>query len=186
VPLTAPATGAKALVHIQSPRHVTLDRKNPGEDEPWVTACESPCDVELPLDNDYRIVGSGVRPSGEFRLEGKPGERIVLEVNPSSKAVRATGILLGSLGITAIVSGLYLWAGMLPATSGQACTSDPRDAHPCDTARDIGRAGLIMAGAGAVLATVGGILFFASNRSKTTESDEAPRAASASPFFFRF
>jgi hypothetical protein len=182
-PLTAPAVGPKALVHIESPRHVTLDRKNPGEDQPWVTACESPCDAELPLDNEYRIVGTGVRPSSDFRLEASPGQRVVLEVNPSSKAVRAAGIVIGSLGITAVVTGIYLWAWTLPALS--ACTSGPYD-NGCDAFRSIGRAGLITAGAGALVGILGGVLFFSSNRSKTTETDSSPGAASAAPFAITF
>jgi hypothetical protein len=182
--LTAPAVGARALVHIESPRHVTLDRKNPGENEPWVIACESPCDVELPLDNEYRIVGSGVRPSSDFRLEASPGQRVVLEVNPSSKAVRAAGIVVGSLGITAIVTGLYLWAWTLPAMS--ACSASTDVTSGCDMVRSIGRAGLITAGAGALVGILGGVLFFSSNRSKTTESHASPGAASAAPLAVTF
>src|SRR5262249_28257391 len=96
---TAPMHGPMVLVHIESQRRVTLDRRNPGDDQPWVTACDSPCDAQLPLNNDYRIVGEGIWASSEFGLEGSPGQRIVLKVNPATRLARTGGIVVAAVGL---------------------------------------------------------------------------------------
>ena len=62
--------GPTAMVHIDAPQTVVLDRK-PRGGEAWVLACESPCDRDLPLASDYRVMygtEAGATRGDTFRL----------------------------------------------------------------------------------------------------------------------
>jgi hypothetical protein len=100
-----PMSGPLARVHVDAPRHVSLYRKPPGA-ENWYLACSSPCDVRLPLDDDYRVQGTDVKRSDTFKLHAINGEAVV-RADPSS----LTGSIFG--GILATVGGITALVGLV-------------------------------------------------------------------------
>ncbi|MEO6576022.1 MAG: hypothetical protein ABIP89_19365, partial [Polyangiaceae bacterium] len=105
-----------ARVHISSPKTVQLFRR-PAGTTGWTNACASPCDIDLPLNDDYRVTGSGVAQSKEFRLQGAPGERLEIVVDPTS----ASGMVAG--GLLAGTGGFAMYIGFLTTLVGIAQTN---------------------------------------------------------------
>jgi hypothetical protein len=174
---TAPMSGPTVLVHIETGRPVTLDRRNPGDDQPWVTACESPCDVQLPLNNDYRIVGEGIWASSEFELDGQPGQRVVVKVAPATRLARTAGIVVAGAGLLAIIIGVYV-----VAIAAAASCSSSVSANGCNSDNSGGVAiGVVLMLGGLVTMAVGGIIILANWR--TGESQEVQSPAKAARLF---
>ncbi len=169
---TASMSGPTALVHIESSRPVTLDRRNPGDDEPWVTACESPCDVQLPLNNDYRIVGQGIWASSEFDLEGQPGQRVVIKVNPATRLARTAGIVVAGVGLLAITIGVYVVAFAALAKCAGSVTSACKSDSTGGTA-----VGVVLILGGVAAMAVGGVMVLVNWR--TGQSQEVQSRGSA-------
>jgi hypothetical protein len=180
---TAPVTGPTVLVHIESTRKVVLDRRNPGEDQPWVTACESPCDVQLPLNNDYRIVGEGIWASSEFDLDGQPGNRVVIKVNPATRFARTAGIVVAGAGLLAVIIGIYVVAiaAEVNCINSTSNTLSSGSGKVCDTSGGGTTVGWVVVGAGVVTMAVGGILILMNLR--TGESQEVQAAAARSAWY---
>jgi hypothetical protein len=172
---TAPVTGPTVLVHIETQRRVTLDRRNPGDDQPWVTACESPCDVQLPLNNDYRIVGEGIWASGEFELDGNPGQRVVIKVNPATRFARTAGIVTAGIGLTAAIVGIYVVA--VSATAN--CVNTANVTTGCETSGGGTTVGWVIVAAGLVTAAVGGVLILMNLRTGQSQDLQSPAARAA-------
>ncbi len=166
---TAPIVGPTVLLHIESSRPVTLDRRNPGEDQPWVTACESPCDVQLPLNNDYRIVGEGIWASSEFELEGQPGQRVVVKVAPATRFARTAGIIVASAGLLAIIIGAYVVA---LATSASCASSNIN--RVCQDNSGGTTVGVVLMLGGLVTMAVGGIVVIANWRTGESQEVQSP------------
>jgi hypothetical protein len=169
---TAPITGPTVLVHIESQRRVTLDRRNPGDDQPWVTACESPCDVQLPLNNDYRIVGEGIWASSEFELDGSPGQRVVVKVNPATRFARTAGIVVAGAGLLAAVVGIYIVA--VSAATNCATSTNLGSGGGCSTSGGGVWVGWVVVGAGLVAAAVGGIIILMNLRTGQSQELQSP------------
>ena len=51
----ASADDDRARVHIKSEKHVQLEIR-PLQHDAWMLACDSPCDLDLPLASEYRVV----------------------------------------------------------------------------------------------------------------------------------
>ncbi len=96
-----------AYVHLDADSEVRLERQS---GTTWVGQCNAPCDRELPLDGNYRIAGGSIRTSANFRLMAtKPGDRVIISVNPASKGGLVGGIILAGIGTPfAIIGGLTL------------------------------------------------------------------------------
>lgn len=138
-PPTLRNTKSKVLVHVESPRHVTLEHKAVASEE-WNAVCESPCDRSLPRTGAYRIVGSDIVSSGDFDLQETADERIVLHVNPGTKSAHYGGIVA-------------FGAGALVFLAGAVVVSGKRDDPAGDTAGTVAIvAGLTSMGVGAYLA----------------------------------
>jgi hypothetical protein len=167
---TAPMSGPTVLVHIETQRRVTLDRRNPGDDQPWVTACESPCDAQLPLNNDYRIVGEGIWASSEFELEGSPGQRVVIKVNPATRFARTAGIVTAAVGLTAAVVGIYIVA--VAATAN--CLNTVNTTTGCNSSGGGTTVGWVIVAAGLVTAGVGGVLILMNLRTGQSQELQSP------------
>jgi hypothetical protein len=153
-PAPAPPSRPSAVVHVESDTPVTLERRDGGR---WVAACSSPCDEELPIGSEYRISGSRVRTSNDFRLDARPGDHVVVELSIASKGAFAGGIVLTSVG------GFSLLLG--------AANADPYAQHD-ETG---GTVGLVMVGAGAVSVLVGIILTASNRHSTVTQLSATPR-----------
>ena len=118
----APMAGPRAHVHISTPKTVQLFRR-PAGTTGWSHACASPCDIDLPLGDDYRATGSGVAQSKEFHLQGAPGERLEIVVDPTS----ASGMVAG--GLLAGTGAFAMYVGFLTTLVGKDyCVSRPFDA----------------------------------------------------------
>jgi hypothetical protein len=166
---TAPMSGPLVLVHIETQRRVTLDRRNPGDDQAWVTACESPCDVQLPLNNDYRIVGEGIWASSEFELEANPGQRVVIKVNPATRLARTAGIVVAGAGLLAAIIGIYVVA--VAATTNCINTVNTTG---CDSSGAGTTIGWVIVAAGLVTAGVGGVLILMNLRTGQSQEIQSP------------
>ena len=84
---------------------VALEQRNYNRDR-WRDVCHGKCQIELPLDADYRVAGGGIRASAVFRLVGKDGDHIVLRPDTHSRGSFALGITLVSAGSFATLISL--------------------------------------------------------------------------------
>jgi hypothetical protein len=193
VPASA-AAPATVNVHVRSDRPVTLVRQ--GEEQPeagarppwddgtedaaaynrrphkrmqWVPVCESPCDRDLAIAADYRLDADGIRASKVFRLVGRPGERVIVTLDPSTNGSFATGIAIAGVGVAGIATGVILLAG---AFSEALLGND----HPEEV-----NAGLGCLLGGGIVTLVGGIVFFNTRRSSASLSLPSDSASPASP-----
>ena len=111
---TVPAAmvGPRARVHIKSSGHrVTLFRRPAGSTE-LVAACDSPCDIELPIGDTYRVGGSGLSTTPEFMLAAKAGGSVDITVDgPNWFGIVSGGVLTLGGGITAYVGVIFALAG---------------------------------------------------------------------------
>ncbi len=121
--LPVPASVKTVVVHIESERPVRLEVKG-ATGKSWIPMCKSPCDVPVPLVATYRILGDGVRGTAPFGLDGAPGQTVVVEVDPASKAGFAGGIVLVSVAPIVSVIGLVLLVAGQPhgSTAGLGLT----------------------------------------------------------------
>jgi hypothetical protein len=142
--------GPKVRVHVVARRKVELQRRPEDSDE-WHDACASPCDIELPLADSYRILGMGE--SKEFRLRGKPGDVIDLDVKLPSTGGKITGGALAGLGsLVLTVSSLFVLIG---ATAPSSCQG-VGDVGPCGAqATSMLDSSLVAAGIGAAAVALG-------------------------------
>ncbi len=164
-----------ARVHIESDRPATLERHEGAK--AWVAACSAPCDADLPLDAEYRIVGDGIRKSSPFRLAANDGGRVTLDVNAATKGGFAGGIVLTSLG------PIVMLVGAVVVAIGEADKSLQTDFNGSGSTSSSGSStittGWVTVAVGAV-ATVGGILMIAGNsRSSVAQSRDDGRRDSA-------
>jgi hypothetical protein len=75
-------------------------------------ACSSPCDMDLPLGDDYHLIGSGMPQTKDFSLQGSPGDRVTLAVSPPSiGGILGGGTLIG-------VGSMVMYIGALVALAG--------------------------------------------------------------------
>ncbi len=173
-----PMVGPKARVHVTSPRRVLLYRR-PAGSASWVQACQSPCDMDLPTGDSYRITGNGVPQSKEFRLEVGPSGFVDLVVDPPNHGGMVLGgIVAGGGGMTFLVGSLMALVGASNAgldcthyynTQGQYFSSQAE----CDKTKSDGPgvrdAGLVALGVGAAVTGLGLLVFF---NSATTDVDQ--------------
>ena len=86
--------------------------------------CQSPCDVVVaPFgETTFRVAGPGVLPR-LIPLQGATGQRIVLQVDPASRAARTTARVTGGvlMGIGGLATLSALMAEGLVATFREYC-----------------------------------------------------------------
>jgi hypothetical protein len=159
-PAPAPAAAAPkrtAFVHIESEQQVRLEAVLGRKDFRFV--CTSPCDMEVDLDASYQIAGDGVRASRQFQLSAQQGQKVLIEVDPASKAGFVWGIVIVSVAPVVSLVGLVVYALSSDITSSSS-------------GQTVGAA----MGIGGLVGTVLGIVLIASNASsKTTQSTVGPQ-----------
>lgn len=160
-PATPPMVGPRAHVRITSSKNVILYRR-PAGSTGWVQACTSPCNQELPIGDAYRVTGSAVAASKEFRLDASPGGSVNIAVDPpSTGGMLLGGFLAGGGATTAYVGMLMALIGASESNSG--CYSNSSTDDYCSRRKsdgeDLRNGGLIAMGVGTAL-TIGGILVF--------------------------
>lgn len=161
--VTAPAfaeeparPAAAVFVTIDASSDVVLERLRGSE---WVIVCTGTCGETLPLDGYYRINGDGIRDSKPFRLEGEPGDRLVLSATTGSAGIYDAGIVLtvtGGLGLA--TAGWILYYELLNSI----------DDHYGDAERGM-NFGLGLGAASAVVTTVGIVLIAGNPPSTATQ-----------------
>jgi len=164
-PLPAPAgaplpaePSVTVWVHIEGADGAGLEMARPGG-ETWETACEAPCDTQVPLSADYRIAnGNGMRQSAVFHLRGQAGDHVTLTLSGGSKAWLVTGIVVTSVGGLAMVVGsLVALAGSFSA-GFDTCSSATCAPSNANSANGVATAGLATALVGIAAAVTGIVL----------------------------
>lgn len=153
-PTTVPVVKTHVRVHLASKAPVQLESRATEMDE-WSTACDAPCDRNLPLSDQYRITyGTHADPGEPFRLEGAMGSHVTVEAKPASQAGRIAGTAiavvgggLGALSLTGLVGGGYA------VLSSPSCGEGSHDW--CGLGKGIGYAVMVVSGVGLLLS--GGI-----------------------------
>jgi hypothetical protein len=160
-PPPPPMRGPLVWVHITAPQHVTLNRRlDQGAD--WVKACDSPCDVELPIADEYEIAGLGNGPSKEFHLQASPGQSVVLSIEPPSIG----GIVLG--GGLVFVGGVGLYISVLVGLAvAAACTDQSCGTNP----------GWVGSGISAGAMAAGGFILYLSAKTDINQHESTPQPA---------
>ncbi len=160
----------QVVVRIAAPQDVTLELKS-RDTRAWQPVCNAPCNVPVPLDADYRVVGEGMRSTSTFKLVDVPGRPVDVEVEPASKASFGGGIALLSVGGAAVVIGLTvaLVGAVANDTDGLGCGIDNPDPSSCpsNSGNGLVTGGLVTAAVGAA-ALVGGIVLTVSNAHSST------------------
>jgi hypothetical protein len=156
-----PMRGPLVWVHISSPKHVTLNRRlDQGAD--WVKACDSPCDVELPIADEYEIAGMGNGPTKEFRLQASAGQSEVLSIEPPSIGGIVLGgglVLVGGVGLyISVLVGLAFAAGCVD----QSCGTNP---------------GWVGSGISAGALAAGGLILYLSAKTDINQHESTPQPA---------
>ncbi len=147
-PATAPGS---AWVHVAGDPDIVLEARPP-QGESWVAMCNAPCDRELPLDDSYRISGSGIQRSRVFTIAAQPGQHVVLEVSAHSTGGLVGGIVLASIGVVAEVTGLVL---LLEGSLQSLCIWAPcRDNPSADRLKTAGWVFLLLGTAGTATGVV--------------------------------
>lgn len=161
-PLDAPMNGPRARVHIRAKSRVLLYRKPAGTNA-WTQACASPCDVELPIGDSYRLTGNGVPQTKEFRLEASPGGAVEIEFDPPS----TPGILLGGTMAYGGAGAAYIGLLVTLASLGNSYEKDTRDA------------GLVTMAVGAGIGALGLVVFLNSSTTDIEQKSGGRAAAKA-------
>ncbi len=149
-PSPPPMVGPLVRVHIVSRRTVYLHRRAANAAD-FVRACESPCDVDLPLGDTYKVSGSGMTTSREFRIVGSPGDTIAIDVSgPSWLGIAASGTAI-------FVGGLTAYVGLVLAAAGGASGVDTKTS------------GLVVLAGGGALLGLGLLAIFPSMRTDVSQ-----------------
>jgi hypothetical protein len=140
-----------ARVRIDSTIPVRLEQRavRAGRASAWSTACDAPCDRNLPLGDEYRVLyGKDVTAGPPFRLRAEAGSKVTLTVRPASKAGEAGGVALVVVGAAL---GMASLAGVV--VFGSIATRTPSE-EACFDGNTRGRDGGIMCGFGEGVAKV--------------------------------
>jgi hypothetical protein len=183
----SPMIGPRVRVHVESKKKVELHRKRDGAGgtSGWVHACMSPCEVELPLGDTYKITGSGILSSSEFRLHEEPNHTANVVVDPTSVGGMVLGGLLGGAGgwgayvgflmvaigasqADADCSRLYSTGYYASSSSYSRCQSERR------TGPGLRDAGLVVLGASLAAGVAGVLVIISSAPTDVSQPGGAP------------
>jgi hypothetical protein len=106
-PELPPMLGPVVRVHVDSPRQVSLYRKPEGFGT-FVHVCASPCDVDVPIGDIYRVQGTDVRASEVFRLGDREGTAVVAVDGSSLPGMVAGIVLIASGSLAAFIGSIAL------------------------------------------------------------------------------
>jgi len=121
----ASADDDRARVHIKSEKHVQLESRASKHDA-WLLACESPCDRDLALGDEYRVIyGTEARATrgDAFRLSAAPGGSVTVTVDEGSTAQAVGGLVMATGGVALAVVGLIGVAAVASAPSSSSDSS---------------------------------------------------------------
>jgi hypothetical protein len=134
---------ATVRVHVVSPVPVRLERHVP-ERESWELVCAAPCDQDLPLVDEYRVVDEKQRAAETIRLRAAPARAITLTYSPASTAATVRG---GALVAGGTVLGAASTAGLILGVLLAASDCGP---GYCDLRKGIGEFVAVVSGIGVI------------------------------------
>lgn len=103
--LIAPFAQAQTVkVHVEANPSVVLEEDGYVR---WVPVCRAPCDRDLDVRGMYRVSGRNVQPQ-RFVLDADNGKNVTLHVEPGSRTVNVVGVVLTSVGIGALIAGVFV------------------------------------------------------------------------------
>ena len=172
-PATVPQE-TNARVHIKSSSPVELWRfeKSAGS---WTVACAAPCDRDLPIGDEYRVVFGGGVPAGAiFHLRSSGAVTLAVERPSQAAKIGGTAVIVVGVGLAAVsLVGLIVGIG---AASQPAC--GPQDNDWCGLGRGIGEGIALISGvgvlAGAGIIAGGAVLLSESGGGTTQKSTPSP------------
>jgi hypothetical protein len=157
----------RVKVHLTGDPGLDLERKIEGT-QLWESICVGTCDMQVPLDGQYRVSGRGVRPSLPIALI--PAKNVLrLDTTPAYSAAFAGGITL------VIVGSLAIFGGAIAATVGANPQSPPCsfDGSSC-TAEPVGHGeligGVLSVLTGALVVAVGAIVIAIGDHTRTRDA----------------
>ena len=156
-PDAAPMVGPFARVHIEASGTTYLYRAPHGTED-FETVCEAPCDMDLPINDDYRIGGNGTKTTPRFKLKAQGGGSVILKVDGANWFA-----ILGG-GTLAVVGGMTSYVGLLMAAAGS-------DNH--SSSDETGTAGLACFVIGGVVAALGAYAFVRGNSTDIVQTGPA-------------
>jgi hypothetical protein len=172
---SAPAAAATAApastvwVHIDAADDVRLQQDRTSDDD-WMTVCSAPCDIPLSTAYYYRIVGGGLKASGDFTLHAQPGQRETLDIHGASKGWFLVGVIAIPAGLLVGYVGLIVGAfGTLVSTASTA------SGQSSPGASDAAGVGWTMFGVGLAAAAGGLILVIANWKTSVTQEMGTPQ-----------
>jgi hypothetical protein len=184
--LTTPRSAradATARVHVSSNVPVRLER-HVVERQEWVPVCEAPCDQDLSLADEYRVVDPK-HPGGSdpLRLRAEPGGEVTVTYAPASVPAKVAGGVLVTAGtVLAVLGTAGLIGGVSLASSGSNCGPSSNDW--CGLGQGIGEliavVGVVgmLAGGGII---VGGVAVLGESGPRTKQRSTAGAAFAREP-----
>ncbi len=129
LPLPSGTTTSRpsAWVHLQGGPNLRLEAVAQNETD-WKQVCRAPCDTWVPLDAVYRVTSPGMQTSKTVHIEASDGERVVVEVDPTTEATHVAGeALIITGGVAVLTGGVLLYADAVSAglCSMGGCSSSP-------------------------------------------------------------
>jgi hypothetical protein len=158
-------------LHATDDTHVVLESHAPGSPR-WTPSCTAPCDVNLPVDRDYRVTADGVRPSECLRLAPAPGTQVLLDVHPVSKKVHDTGLVLVGVGIVALIAGDVMSDVFIGFEVAQLVDKSP----PPKISNELIVPGIVIAAVGVVALATGGGMYLATRKPTGVIQSTSPNA----------
>jgi hypothetical protein len=155
---SAPVDDGMVYVHIVGSDGAELQRDT-GDHKHFDMVCSAPCDQRLPLKEQYRIGGSGIRNSRPFKLVENGTTRRTLYVDEASKGSFVLGIVGVSVGPAVALIGLIIVLANAAAES-----IDGEDNSHGESV------GWIVAAAGHAIAVGGGVLMGSNAHSSVSQT----------------
>jgi hypothetical protein len=163
--------GPTARVHLKGASHATLFRHPAGTSD-LLTACEAPCDMDMPLGDTYKIGGSGITTTSEFHLQAAPGGSVEIGVDGPS------WVGIGGGGLMVVGGAATAYIGALIALAGFGCEG-------CYDQTSIRNTGLVVTGVGAALIGVGLAIVLPSMKTDLSQESSSPAAPVVRDAFVR-
>jgi hypothetical protein len=142
-----------------------------GGDGDGETVCKAPCDTNVPTNYAYRIVGDGLRRSGDFRLSGHDGDHETITVSEATSAGFTSGIagaVLGGIGIG--IGGILIEIGLAQKAVGYVVAADGTVTQdPNNQGSGTETAGIVVIVLSAVVAVTGVVLIVTNARTHVTQ-----------------
>lgn len=162
-PAPPPMVGPTVRVHLKGTGVLHLYRRPAGTSD-FVKACESPCDIDVPVGDTYKVGGSGVTTTKEFRIDPvASGKFVEITVDgPNYFGIAGGGLLTLAGGISAYVGILLALAG-----TGGGDSSSAREV------RNVGLGALLVGGG---LIAVGLLIVFPSIRTDLSQDTKTMNA----------